>query len=233
MKLQISAACRIDISMSRFNFGSLESEPGGLADVYRVLSDAQGRISVCSYSVPSELQTREYAEATLRAWNGPELVTARADTRMRREGILSEAGVPRTVYLGAAALRSTHWADRGVMLGQLDWLRTVVETEIEKGPGSRLRVGIVPTSRITPLPEDLPPGISLLMPRDVSMVETDSAVYAMGNDDFEVDRIGDSGIRGIEARRRLALLGDWASMAVFGEAALAQVAESRAVLHAA
>ena len=219
--------------MSRFNFGSLESEPGGLSDMYRILSDAQGNVHASSYFIPSGLQTREYAQAVLGTGNTPDLAAARADTRIDRERILSEADIPSVFYLGAAALRHVHSAGRDVMLGQLTQVQTAVEADIEAGPTSRSKVGIVPVSYIRPLPDGLPEGMGLTMPQDIRMVGTEDGTFVMGNDQFEVDRIGDPGLRGAEALRRQAILGRWADMAVFGEEALPLIEESRAVLLAA
>jgi hypothetical protein len=219
-----------NVGMSRFNFGSLDSEPNGLANMYQVLSDAQSYEGAYSYMVPAGLQTREYAEAVLGIANGPDVAQARADTRERREQILRDAGVDATHYIGAAALQHTLIAGTDVMVAQLGRLRRFVEDDIEAGPGGRLHVGIVPVSVIKPMPDDFPPGVPRLSARDIQQVRTPDGTYVMGNDQFEVDRIGDPGIRGREALYRQGVLGRWASTALFGEAALAQIDEAEAVL---
>ncbi|HEV2403121.1 MAG TPA: Scr1 family TA system antitoxin-like transcriptional regulator [Candidatus Saccharimonadales bacterium] len=215
--------------MSRFDFGSLKSEPGGLADMYRVFADARETVHAESYLVPAELQTEAYAKAVITRANGPELADARVATRMLREATLNEA-TDRVVYLAAAALSHVHLADRHIMLAQLGVVRKAVEFDIERGPDSRLRVGIVPTDYIKPLPPDLPQGMALTTPRDIVEVLTPNGVFIMGGDQFEVDRLGDLGDRGREALRRQAILGDWAATAVFGEEALTLIEESRATL---
>jgi hypothetical protein len=223
-------ACRIRISMRRFNFGSLESEPRGLADMYRVLSDAQVSVHASSYLIPAGLQTRAYAEAILGTTNTPDLADARAGMRIRREQILHDADVPDTYYLGAAALHNLHFADKHIMLELINHVQLAVEADIEAGAASRSRVGIVSASYVKPLPDLLPEGMSLVMPQDIRMVGTENDVFVMGNDQFEVDHIGEPGLRGAQALRRQAMLGRWADVAVFGEAALPFLEESRAAL---
>jgi hypothetical protein len=218
--------------MSRINFGSLESEPSGLTDLYEILGDARSNVDSSAYVLPSGLQTPTYAKIVLEKANAPDLAAARMNMRMHREQTLAEAKIPSTIYLGAAALSHLYFADKDIMLGQLERVKTAVEDDIEAGPTSLLRIGIIPVSKIKPLPDGLPEGLSLVTPQDVRVVETDSDTFTVGSDGFEVDRIGESGLRGAEALRRQAMLGSWASMAVFGEGALALIEESRAVLMA-
>jgi len=219
--------------MSRFDFTPIEAEPHALADMYAVLGDAESSEQAECYAVPAGLQTREYAAAVIWSANTPDLASARLDTRLRRETILRDAAVPRSYYVGAAALRHTHWGDKNTVLRQIDHLRTVVEEDIEAGPDSLCKVGIMPVSFIRPLPGEIPAGMSLVVPQDVRVVETAHGAYVMGNDCLEVDRIGTQGIRSSEVRHRQSLLKQAATVAVFGEAALELIDESRAVLLAA
>ena len=227
--------------MSRFNFdldtgpfaGPIaDYEPSGLADMYEVLKDAQNSIQAYSYYVPSALQTEGYAGELLRSMDEGELAEARIAIRIHREHILAAAHVPRVAYLGAAALWSPEsWFSRGVMLDQIDHIRTAVEADIEAEPKkSRLRVGLVPTELIKPLPNDVPP-VTTLAPRDVRSVETkDGGTFILTNDDLSVDHVGRPGPRGAQALRNQARLGEWESMAVFGEDALTILEERRTAL---
>jgi hypothetical protein len=217
--------------MSRFDFGNLEAEPNGLADYYRVLADANRIVNSYAYSVPSGLQTPEYAEAILAYYNTPELASRRAEIRVGRVLLLREAVVPETVYVSVAALHAKHAKlVKGAMLAQLDAVRLAVEDEIEAGPESRLKVRVVPLSRIKPLPADMPAGMNLDTPMDIMQIETPEGVFVTGSDAFVIDRIGQRGLRGAEALRRQGILNEWAGMAVHGEAALAELEASRTYL---
>jgi hypothetical protein len=220
--------------MTRFRFEGLEYEPlsalvsGGL---YDALKDTQEKVEMASYVVPAALQTQAYAEGTLGWYNRDhQLALDRARVRMGREALLADMEVPiakrvkQTVYMGAAALRHLyHAGEPETMREQVDHIRQLIEDDIESGPGSTLKIGIIPTTGeggIKVLPEDIPPGVSLTSPDDIMTVRTDGGLYVMGRDGDEVDRSDTPGRRGVEARLRQNALDAMASMAVFGEQAL-------------
>lgn len=215
--------------MTRFRFEGLEYEPSGLKDYYEAMGNVRRTSDVTTYIVPAGLQTLDYAESTFRKWNGEELASLRATTRIEREATLDEAGVARTVCMGATALQHLHMADKAVMLDQATHIRRLVEEDIEAGPNSTLRIGIIPAEHIARLADSIPPAMSLYVPNDMKTIETGSELYIATNDCFDLTGGGDPGIRGREAKRRLALSQVAASNAVFGEQALAQIDLSEAI----
>ena len=217
--------------MSTYQLRPPEAEPQILRSVADIYSRASRIVTGLSYIVPHQLQTDRYTRELLSRGTNPALVDLRAAARASRESALTERGVSQAVYMGAAALEHLHWAPKPIMVAQLDHVVQAVRADMEAGKRSILKVGIVPTSIIPAQAEDLPPGQSLMNPRDAEMVYTeDHEVYTLSHDSAVIDRLGESAERDLEVEWRLGQIGAWERDALIGPEALDCLEDSRRVL---
>lgn len=220
--------------MGKLSFNTI-GEPRSMYPFLEVLSDAQRSFNATRYVIPAELQTLDYAAAVLAKWNPPQLSVQRGENRIGRVQTITEAGVTVYALTTEAALRNLHTVggNRGVLLGLMDHLESLVQADIRAGDASATHAGIIPAAIVEPLPDQMPSGISYNSPKDVSLVETPARTYVLGPDQYEVDDIETVGPRGEVVNLRRQLLGQWMADAAFGAGALQLVQDSRAALLAA